>query len=132
MTIDDLAPAMRLWRDLPGIALSGADTVPELSHFLGSNPDTCFVAATGKSVIGTILGGSDGRRGYIYHLAIASDFQKQGVGSHLLSLCLHAFRVSGIQKCHIFVIADNAGGFHFWQIKGWELRDDIMVMSKNL
>ena len=132
MRSDDYQSAYDLWNGLPGIGLSGADNKEALLSFLDRNAKTCFVAEDNGRLIGTILGGSDGRRGYIYHLAVDSDHQKHGVGRELVQVCLQALRDQGIEKCHIFVIADNREGQTFWQKEGWQLRDDILVMSKNL
>lgn len=132
MRSDDYQSAYELWNGLPGIGLSSADTKQALLSFMDRNPKTCFVAEDEGNLIGTILGGSDGRRGYIYHLAVDGDHQKHGIGRELVQVCLQALRDQGIEKCHIFVIADNQEGQAFWQKEGWQLRDDILVMSKNL
>jgi putative acetyltransferase len=49
-----------------------------------------------------------------------------------VDLCLTELKKSGIQKCHIFVISDNAEGVAFWEKVGWHLRNDILVMSKEI
>jgi len=132
MHISDYEQALQIWQFLPGIGLSGADEKENLRGFLQKNPHTCFVALKGGNLIGTILGGSDGRRGYIYHLAVQQSEQNKGVGKKLVDLCLTKLMKSGIQKCHIFVISDNAEGVAFWEKVGWHLRDDILVMSKEI
>ena len=103
-----------------------------IKKFLEQNPRTCFVAEEYNQLVGTVLGGNDGRRGYIYHLAVHPDHQKKGVGKQLTETCLAALRKQGIMKCHIFVISDNEDGIQFWKKIGWEMRDDILVMSRNL
>ena len=132
MQPQDYQPAIQLWQALPGIGLSSADKEESLLAFLEKNPRTCFAAFDEARLIGTILGGSDGRRGYIYHLAVHTNYQKQGVGRQLAQTCLQALKAEGIEKCHIFVIAGNQEGMKFWQKEGWQLRDDILVMSRNL
>lgn len=132
MSNQDYQPAYDLWKALPGIGLSSADLQKSLLSFLIRNPKTCFVAEKDGKIIGTILGGSDGRRGYIYHLAVHTEFQKHGIGKELVQTCLQALHEHGIEKCHIFVIADNQDGLEFWEKEGWILRDDILVMSKDL
>ena len=132
MHISDYEHAIELWRTLAGIGLSSADSEIKIRKFLEKNPGTCFAALKQNNLIGTILGGSDGRRGYIYHLAVQESEQEQGVGKKLLDACLTAFKALGIQKCHIFVISDNLKGIDFWLHTGWEKRDDILVMSKEL
>jgi ribosomal protein S18 acetylase RimI-like enzyme len=132
MQPEDYTNAIQLWQGLPGLGLSSADRQEAIQTFLKRNPKTCFVAMQADEVIGTILGGSDGRRGYLYHLAVHSDHQKQGLGKELVQTCLDALQQQGIEKCHIFVIADNQEGLNFWQRIGWELRSDILVLSKNI
>ena len=125
----DYEQALQLWQSLPGMGLSSADEKENILDFLQKNPSTCFVTLKDGNLIGTILGGSDGRRGYIYHLAVQQCEQNKGLGKKLMELCLNEFRKSDIQKCHIFVISDNAEGIAFWEKVGWQLRDDILVMS---
>ena len=132
MLTSDYAPAYALWQNLPGIGLSSADSESTLCAFLIKNPETCLVAADNGQLVGTILGGSDGRRGYLYHLAVHPDYQKQGFGKELVITCLDALRAQGIEKCHIFVLADNREGLKFWQKSGWELREDILILSRSL
>ena len=132
MQPEDYTNAIQLWQGLPGLGLSSADRQEAIQTFLNRNPKTCFVAVQADEVIGTILGGSDGRRGYLYHLAVHTDHQKQGLGKELVQTCLDALQQQGIEKCHIFVIADNQEGLNFWQRIGWELRSDILVLSKNI
>ena len=128
----DYKQALHLWQSLPGMGLSTADEEANINEFLDKNPTSCFVAIRNSRLIGTILGGSDGRRGYIYHLAVDKHEQGKGIGKELVILCLDALKNLGIQKCHIFVINDNAKGIAFWEKIGWHLRDDILVMSKEV
>jgi len=132
MQKSDYRGAVSLWRSLPGLGLSGADEETQIHKFLDQNPDTCFVAIVNGKVIGTVLGGNDGRRGYLYHLAVDLKYQKSGIGKILVRRCLDSLRASGLQKCHIFVISDNAEGIKFWEHNGWTLRNDILVMSMDL
>lgn len=128
----DYRESFDLWQGMPGLGLSGADEELPIHRFLDKNPATCFVALEGRRIIGTLLGGSDGRRGYIYHLAVSKNYQRMGVGKTLVDKCITAFKRAGLQKCHIFVISDNFEGLRFWEHTGWVKRNDILVMSKDL
>jgi len=132
MNSGDYSGAIDLWQSLPGLGLSSADEFSAIDLFLNKNLDTCFVAVDGGKIIGTVLGGSDGRRGYLYHLAVHKEYQMIGLGRELSEKCLAALRSKGIKKCHIFVISSNSEGFRFWEKMGWLLRKDIIVMSKDL
>ena len=132
METGDYSGALSLWQSLPGLGLSGADKEDAIFRFLEKNPETCFVAQDAEKIIGTVLGGSDGRRGYLYHLSVHKDYQRLGLGRQISEKCLAALKAQGLQKCHIFVIGNNLEGLKFWEKLGWLLRNDILVMSKNL
>jgi N-acetylglutamate synthase len=132
MKLSDYEGAIALWKSLPGMGLSRADEKDEIEKFLNMNPLTCLVAEDNNVIVGTILGGNDGRRGYIYHLAVNKNLQNQGVGKALLGRCLDAFHKAGIQKCHLMVYHDNQAGISFWEHAGWVIRKDVLTMSKDL
>ena len=132
MSIEDYPGMIALWQSLEGIGLSGADEHENLAVLIKRNADACFVLKENDLVVGTILTGNDGRRGYIYHLAIKLKYQKQGYGRKLVEKALDALKTAGIQKSHIFVISDNQPGIDFWEHIGWTLRDDVLIMSKDL
>jgi ribosomal protein S18 acetylase RimI-like enzyme len=104
---DDIDAALRLWRRTEGVGLSDADQPGRLREFLARNPSLSRMALHGEVLIGTILCGSDGRRGYIHHLAVAADSRRKGVGRALLDAALSALRRTGIGKCHVFVFQSN-------------------------
>lgn len=132
MHISDYEQALELWHNTAGMGLSAADERREIASFLHKNQGLCFVALEDDHLVGTILCGEDGRRGYLYHLAVQHDRQKRGIGKMLVEKSLHALRQKGIQKCHLFVISDNTSGIAFWEHLGWEMRHDIEIMSINL
>ncbi len=132
MQISDYDQALELWQNTAGMGLSSADEKHEIALFLHKNQGLCFVALEDDHLVGTILCGEDGRRGYLYHLAVQGDKQKKGVGKMLVEQSLHALRQKGIQKCHLFVISDNISGIAFWEHLGWEMRNDIEIMSIDL
>jgi N-acetylglutamate synthase len=75
------------------------------------------------------MSGHDGRRGYLYHLAVAPDFGRQGVGSRLVASCLEKLAEAGIDKTHIQVVAENDLAHQFWSDRGWQRRTDIVMYS---
>jgi L-amino acid N-acyltransferase YncA len=121
-----------LWRQCEGVGLSSADSWENINSFLERNPGMSFVASAEGRIIGTVLAGQDGRRGYIYHLAVHPEWRHQGLGRTLVGRCLKALKEAGIQKCHLFVFNDNSSGLTFWKSVGWEQRVDLVVMSKTL
>jgi len=132
-TMDDISAAYQLWQGSAGVGLSGADEPPAISAFLQRNPGCSFVAvAAPDRLAGTILCGHDGRRGYLYHLAVAPAHRRQGIATELVQRSLSALAVAGIQKCHLFIFHENETGLAFWQAIGWTLRHDIQIMSHHI
>lgn len=132
MKIDDYDPVYALWQASEGIGLSAADTRPEIARFLQRNPGLAFVARSGGDLAGAAMVGDDGRRGYLYHLAVDPRFRRQGIGKALVERCVFALGERGIHKCHIFVYADNQAGMAFWEQLGFYLRPDLVIMSRDI
>ena len=131
-TIQAYDEMMALWRDSEGVGLSDADSPKAISHYLARNPGMSFVAGMDGRIVGAVLCGHDGRRGYIHHLAVHRTCQRQGIGKALAARCTEALESAGIQKCHIFILNDNPDGRQFWDRIGWNFRTDIRVMSRIL
>ena len=125
----DIPVARALWQATPGVGLSAADEPAALAAFLTRNPTTCFVAVAQGGLAGTILVGHDGRRGLIHHLAVATDSRRSGLGRRLVEAGLAALHAQGIDKCHLMVFTDNAGGAAFWTGIGATRRDELALYS---
>ncbi|NPV86509.1 MAG: GNAT family N-acetyltransferase [Anaerolineae bacterium] len=132
MTVSDYEEALALWQSTPGIGLSAADSRDAITRFLERNGELCFVARRGAQLVGTVLCGHDARRGYIYHLAVRQGERRAGVGRALVQKALEALGRQDIQKCHIFVYADNQEGLLFWRSTGWLERPELIIMSKDI
>jgi ribosomal protein S18 acetylase RimI-like enzyme len=126
----DIDAARTLWAATEGIGLSAADGPPALANFLERNPALSFVAESGGEILGTLLCGQDGRRGYLYHLAVRPDRRPIGLGAQLVDRGLAALEAAGIEKCHAFVFRDNRVGRRFWAGMRWEERTDLVVYSR--
>ena len=122
----DIDGALRLWRRTEGVGLSDADRPDRLREFLSRNAGLSRVAVSGDNLIGTILCGTDGRRGYIHHLAVAAESRREGVGRSLVEDALSALHRISIHKCHAFVFQSNPFGELFWERSGWQRRDELM------
>ena len=120
-----------LWMSCKGMGLNDLDDSREgVERFLARNPHTCFVAREGSRMIGAIMAGSDGRRGYIYHTAVAEDCRGRGVGSALVKAAMDALEKIGIHKAALVVFARNEGGNAFWEKQGFTVRTDIVYRNK--
>jgi putative acetyltransferase len=91
-----------------------------------------FVAREEGILIGAVLAGHDGRRGYLHHLVVRADRRGLGIGRMLAEHSLAALRTVGIDKCHLFVFRANTDGMEFWRKVGWKERGELILMSKNV
>jgi len=129
---EHIRPARDLWQRTENVRVSGGDEPGSLARFLERNPGLSFVALESGAVIGAVLCGHDGRRGYIYHLAVEASHRRRGIGRELLAVCLRGLREVGIGKCHAYVFHTNPFGQRFWQREGWEVREDLLIHSRSL
>lgn len=131
MQSNDHGELVRLWSSFPGNAVTGADSREEFEAFLTRNGSFCFTACGNDEVVGSVMAGSDGRRGYIYHLAVRMDHQRKGIGSALMRKVEDALFMAGLEKIHLFIFSDNPA-VSFYERSGWHVRNDITVMSRVL
>jgi ribosomal protein S18 acetylase RimI-like enzyme len=131
-TIQDYEAAYALWQAAEGIGLSEADERHNIAYFLRRNPGLSIVAEENGKIVGALLCGSDGRRGFLHHLAVAPGHRRAGIGRELVTRCLAELAAIGMRKCHIFVLQENAEGKRFWQRIGWEERTTLLVMSHDV
>ncbi len=125
----DHAHLIALWRECDGLGLRDSDSPAGIAKYLARNPGLSFVAARDARIVGTVMAGHDGRRGYILHLAVAAADRRRGVASRLLELCLAALAGEGIEKSHVHVIAGNAAARDFWLARGFHHRGEIELYS---
>ena len=126
MTIQDYEKVYELWMSCKNMGFNDIDDSKEgVARFLERNPSTSFVAFENENLVGIILGGHDGRRGYIYHLSVNENYRKNGIGSSLVKNCLEAFKQEKISKVALLVFKYNEVGNSFWEKQGFVLREDI-------
>ena len=125
----DYDDVIALWRRTDRLGLSDADSRENIVMYLARNPGLSLVVRRNETIVGAVLCGHDGRRGYLHHLAVAEEHRKSGIGSTLVERSLRALAAVGIQKCHIFVVADNAAGIAYWKRAGWVERVELMMLS---
>jgi ribosomal protein S18 acetylase RimI-like enzyme len=131
MTIDDYDKSIALWRVTEGMWLSEADSRDSIAYYLNRNPDLSFVCIDDEKIIGTVLCGHDGRRGYMYHVAVDPEYRGKSIAKKLVNCSLDKLRLSGITKCHLMVIENNEIGNRFWTQSGWQRRNGIILYSSN-
>ena len=133
MTIYDYEKVYELWTNTAGMGIRSLDDSKEgIAKFLKRNPTTNFVAIIDDTIIGVILSGNDGRRGYIYHTAVDIKHRGNGIGKSLVNRALEALAKEGINKAALVVFKNNDIGNAFWDSIGFEERVDLNYRNKSI
>lgn len=133
MDISDYEQVYRLWLSCAGMGLNNLDDSKDgIKRFLDRNPDTCFVALEQEKIIGVIITGNDGRRGYIYHTAVDPEQRHRGIATRLVNEAMGALKALGINKTALVVFSKNEGGNAFWEKSGFTLREDLVYRNKTI
>ena len=129
----DYEPVFALWRSIErGVHTGRSDLPSEIQKKLTRDPDLFLVADAKGEIIGSVLGGYDGRRGLVYHLAVASGFRKMGIGSRLMEELESRLRAKGCLKCYLLVTVDNPEAEVYYQQRGWQHMDAVRLYGKDL
>lgn len=130
LTIEDYESVYELWTNTKDMGMRSLDDSYEgIERFLKRNPTTSFVAEKDNEVVGVILCGHDGRRGYIYHTAVNADYRRKGLGETLVNAALEALKKEGINKAALVVFSTNDVGNRFWESIGFEKREDLVYRN---
>ena len=131
MTIDDYDKVYALWMSCRNMGFNNLDDSREgIEKYLNRNPSTCFIAEQDDSVVGVILSGHDGRRGFIHHMAVSESCRRQGIASVLLERAMEALKNEGINKVALLVFNRNEAGNAFWERQGFTAREDVRYRNK--
>jgi ribosomal protein S18 acetylase RimI-like enzyme len=123
---NDYAPALKLWESIEvGINVGRSDTPEEIQKKLKRDPDLFLVAELNEEIIGTVIGGYDGRRGIIYHLAVHENVREKGIGTLLMNEVEKRLQAKGCLKCYLLIVAENEMAAQFYENRGWrEMKED--------
>ena len=129
----DYDSVYRLWKSIErGVHVGRSDTLAEIEKKIARDPELFIVAESDGAVIGSVIGGFDGRRGLIYHLAIAASFRGMGIGSRLMDEVESRLRAKGCLKCYLLVTRDNPEAEGYYQQRGWQPMDAVHLFGKEL
>ena len=127
-TMESYENIVDLWRK-SSISVGSTDTRDEIERMLQRNPNLFLIGKVDNKVIGVVMGGFDGRRGYVHHLAIDPEYQRIGFGTMIMDDLIKRFRKIGVHKVHLFIEKYNKELVEFYMNLGWEIRDDLIMMS---
>jgi len=129
---EDYNTVCDLWEKAgPGIQLRRSDSQDEIAKKLQRDADLFLVAECNGEIIGSVLGGYDGRRGMVYHLAVAREYRNRGVGTALMDTLEIRLRAKGCLRYYLLVTKDNSEAREFYEKYGWK-QLDLFVYGKDL
>jgi ribosomal protein S18 acetylase RimI-like enzyme len=129
----DYASVYELWGSMEkGVSIGRSDTPAEIEKKISRDPDLFLVAEADGCIIGSVIGGFDGRRGLVYHLAVSASFRGKGVGSRLMDEVEARLRAKGCLKCYLMVVPNNTEVEDYYQRRGWQPMDSIRLFGKEL
>ena len=133
MQISNYDSIYNLWTNTPGMGLNSVDDSKEgIEKFLKRNPSTCFIAEENEKIVGVIMAGNDGRRGYIYHIAVLPEFRGKHIAKTLVENAMAALEKEGITKVALVVFEKNQNGNGFWEKIGFTVRNDLIYRNKTI
>ena len=133
LMLEDYDKVYQLWTSIKGMGMRSLDdSVDGIGKFLKRNPTTNFITQVEEKIVGVILCGHDGRRGYIYHTAVNSDYRGNGIGKKLVNAAIEALRKEKINKVALVVFDSNDLGNAFWQSLGFDKRSDLVYRNLSI
>lgn len=130
---EDYPSARVLWENAgSGVQLRRSDEPDEIQKKLQRDPDLFLVAESGGKMVGTVIGGFDGRRGMVYHLAVIPQYRKKGIGEMLMDELERRLKAKGCIRCYLLVTTENDNAMRFYKKRGWEHMDHVYTFGKDL
>ncbi len=129
---EDYQAVIELWQTAgPGIHIRRSDEQEEILKKLERDPDLFLVAEQKNQIIGSVIGGFDGRRGMMYHLAVAASSRQRGVGTALMQTLEECLRAKGCIRYYLLVTRENSEAIRFYESHGWT-RMELFAYGKDL
>lgn len=130
---EDYPQAARLWQGLAkGVRFSRSDVPAEIEKKMTRDPELFLVAEAQGELVGTVIGGFDGRRGMVYHLAVAESHRRRGIAEALMKELEKRLIAKGCIRSYLLVHAENAEARALYEKHNWVLLDDDLIYSKDL
>ena len=127
-SIEQYDEIIEIWRKA-GLSIGSSDTKEQVNRMLQRNPNLFLIGKVDEIIAGVVMGGFDGRRGYVHHLAVDPKYQKKGFGRLMMKELMKRFGEMGVHKVHLFIEKYNKEVINFYQRLNWEIRDDLIMMS---
>jgi ribosomal protein S18 acetylase RimI-like enzyme len=130
---EDYPAVYKLWSEAgSGIHLRRSDEPAEIAKKMQRDSDLFLLAESEGQIIGSVLGGFDGRRGIVYHLAVAEAFRQRGIGADLMAELEARLQEKGCIRYYLLVTKDNLTAVQFYENLGWKQMDDLFLYAKDI
>lgn len=126
----DEAQVIDLWKSC-GLTVPYNDPRRDIQRKLRVQGDMFLVGVKDGLVIATAMVGYDGHRGWINYLAVAPEFQREGIASRLMEEAETRLIAMGCPKINLQVRTSNTGVIRFYEKLGFKV-DDVVSMGKRL
>ncbi len=129
--LNDYDEVLALWKS-SGLILRPGDDLEGIKLKLQRDPDLFLVAEDGREIVGVVMGGWDGRRGWINHLAVKPNRRRTGIGSSLVGELERRLFEKGAKKVNAQIYQGNSASFDFFKSVGYEVHSDLVLIGKYL
>lgn len=127
--LEDYDNVVELWRN-GKLSIGESDSFEEIKKKLDRDEDL-FLVAEDDGIIGVVIGAWDGRRAWIYHLAVSDERRNENIGTALINELELRFKNKGALKINLMVDRHNQGVLLFYEKQGYTL-DDVIYLTKKL
>jgi len=128
--IEDQPKVIALWHE-SGVSRPSNDPAKDIPRKLALQRHMFLVGEVDGEIVGSVMAGYDGHRGWIYYLAVAPRVQREGYGRALMEQAEHLLRQAGCPKINILVRTGNEDVIEFYRRVGYTL-DDVVSLGKRL
>jgi maltose O-acetyltransferase len=123
----DAEAVMALWTTIFAYIAPHNDPAAVIRHKLAVQRDLFFVASLGGVLVGTVMGGYDGHRGWVYSLAVAPQARRRGIGTALMQHLERELARRGCPKVNLQVLASNPEPVAFYRKLGYAVEERISM-----
>ncbi len=129
--MEDYSSVLELWK-LAGLTIRPGDERDDVRLKLQRDPELFLVAEENGEIVGTVMGAWDGRRGWIYHLAVRPNQQRKRIGTTLLGEVENRLIAIGAKKVNAQVYSSNHRSLDFFKAAGYQAQPDLVMIGKYL
>lgn len=129
--IGDYSEVVKIWKE-SGLVIRPGDELEGIELKLERDQDLFLVAEENGTVMGVVMGAWDGRRGWIYHLAVKPDHHREGIATALIRELEKRLIRKGAKKVNAQIYQWNQESVDFFRAVGYEVHTDLIMIGKML